>query len=77
MIPKIRKLSIGIDQKNSIHYVIGNNVFDDHKISEMTIGEVKGVPFVFIYVQKENVQYMWKMFPLQFCLIEGDLSWAM
>lgn len=53
---EIRKISIGTDYKNSMHYVLGQTVVGDYKIHVMQKTD-KGI---FIWIEKNKEVVLWK-----------------
>ena len=54
----IRKLSIGTDYKNAMHYTVGQEVYGGHTIVDIIEEEDRYV----IYIQKGNETKEWKFF---------------
>ena len=56
----IRKISIGVNYKNdSMHYSVGQRVYDDHEIVDIVENE-KGD--VILFIIKDDIVKRWKKF---------------
>lgn len=54
----IRKLSVGLDYKNAMHYTVGQEVYGGHKIADIIEEEDRFV----IFIEKEGETKEWKFF---------------
>jgi len=53
----IRKVSIGVDYKNSMHYIVGQNVLDGRNIHAITRDKSRDY---FIWTEKDGEVILWK-----------------
>jgi len=53
----IRKISVGVDYKNSMHYIVGQNVLDGYKIHQIISDGVGGFH---IWIEKDMEVSLWK-----------------
>lgn len=57
---KVRKISVGPDYKNAMHYQIGQTVCGDHEILRIDIDDTSND--VHIIIGKDKTAYYWKSF---------------
>jgi hypothetical protein len=63
----IRKLSVGVDYKNSMHYTVGQEVYGGHYIVDIVEEEDRFV----IFIQKQEEVKEWKFF-LKTVAVSGE-----
>jgi len=68
----IRKISVGSDYKNAMHYIVGNTAMGgSHTIHEI----VKDGEGYSLWVRNDNGEvFAWKFFENLPCVIEFDIS---
>lgn len=54
---EIRKITIGIDYKNSMHYVVGQTVLTSYVLHAITINENSGY---LVWIEKDQEIVLWK-----------------
>lgn len=54
----IRKLSVGIDYKNAMHYTVGQEVYGGHEIVDIIEEEDRFI----IFIEREGETKEWKYF---------------
>lgn len=52
----IRKISVGVDYKSAMHYIVNQEIFDGFKISDIVVAD-GGYD---IYVKKDGETRLWK-----------------
>ena len=54
---EIRKITIGIDYKNSMHYLVGQTVLTHYVLHAITINEVGSY---LVWIEKDQEIILWK-----------------
>ena len=55
----IRKISVGADYKNAMHYIVGNTVINGEYIIDTIKSEGENLQ---IWIEKNNEVFLWKEF---------------
>jgi hypothetical protein len=70
---QIRKISVGPDYKDAMHYSVGQEVYGGHTISNIIQSSDKTVT---VFIKKLGEQKMWKQFnPSVAISLEFDLEY--
>ena len=75
----IRKISVGPDQKDAMHYIVGNGVIrNSDRIFTHSIVEIKrtGSNTFEIFIQNKNDEvYIWKSIERGPCVVEYNIEY--